>query len=88
MKTAAGLLLLLAGAGVMLYGLGTALIELVGLYQGAVGDPLGQQAGVEKEVSDKMIRAVIIGAIGIPPFLIGSVLLKVTLLQKLMGRRK
>jgi hypothetical protein len=53
-----------------------------------MGDPLGQKAGAETEVSQKMIRAVIIGAIGIPPFLIGSVLLKITLLQKLLGKRK
>ena len=89
MRTALGLILVLIGAGVMLYGLGTALSELFGLYQGALSDPLAEPKVGEKETSKAMIRAAIIGASGIPFFIVGSVLLKITLFQRLArGRRR
>ncbi len=87
MRTVLGTLLLLIGAAVMLYGLGTALLELMGLYQGALSDPLGQPEGAETDISRRMIRAAITGALGIPPFLVGAVLLKITLIQRLRRRR-
>jgi ascorbate-specific PTS system EIIC-type component UlaA len=85
-RTALGLILVLLGAAVMLYGLGTALAELIGLYQGALTDPLAEPAVSENDTSQAMIRAAIIGAAGIPVFVVGSVLLKITLVQRL--RRK
>lgn len=77
MRAALGMLLVLAGGAVMLYGIGSALVELVGLYQGAMTDPLGdsREGG---EVSVEMARSVLIGSAGVLPFIIGTVLLKIS----------
>lgn len=77
MRAMLGMLLVLAGGAVMLYGIGSALLELVGLYQGAMTDPLGDSRE-GKAVSAEMIRHVLTGAIGVLPFIIGTVLLKVS----------
>ena len=88
MRTLLGIILLVAGAALMLYGIGTALGQFVGLYQGAVDDAMGMKANAEQDASRAMIRAVIIGACGVPLFIVGSVLLKVTVAQRLMGRKQ
>ncbi|HMN39381.1 MAG TPA: hypothetical protein PKE29_00950 [Phycisphaerales bacterium] len=77
LRTLIGLVLLLAGTAVVLYGLGAAIMELVHLYGSALSDPMADTPGVgaERGVSDRMIRDVIIGAIGVPPMVIGSVML-------------
>ena len=87
MRTALGFILLVVGAGVILVGIGLALREFIGLYQGAVNDAMGMKANAEQDASKAMIRAVIIGACGVPFFIAGSVMLKVTLMQRLAGRR-
>ncbi len=86
MRATLGIVLVLLGAAVMLYGLGTALSELIGLYQGALTDPLAQAGNTEQDTSRRMIRAAVTGALGIPLFVVGAVLLKITLIQRL-GRR-
>lgn len=86
MRATLGVILILLGGAVMLYGFGAAVVELMGLYQGTFDDPMGQPDGMEEGVSRRMIRSVIIGAVGVPFFIIGSVLLKITLLQRLRRR--
>ncbi len=88
MRTTLGILLVLLGVGVMLYGLGGALLELLSLYQGAMSDPLAEPAVGEKERAQAMMRSAIIGAVGIPFFVAGSVLLKVSLIQRLRRRQQ
>jgi len=82
-----GLMLLFVGGAVMLYGIGTALHEFVGLYQGAVDNAMGMKANAEQDASKAMIRAVIIGGCGVPLFVAGSVMLKITVMQRIMGRK-
>ncbi|MBS0197147.1 MAG: hypothetical protein JSR77_10345 [Planctomycetes bacterium] len=77
-----GLVLTLLGAAVMLYGASIALKELGGLYQGALDNPLGQPADNEKHTSDTMVRGVLVGAAGVPLFLVGTVLIKVAMFRK------
>jgi hypothetical protein len=78
-------ILLLGGMAVVLYGLGAAIMELVRMYGSALSDPLADPPGAGAErggggVGDRMVRDVIIGAIGIPPMLIGSLMLGVGVL--------
>lgn len=86
MKTLIGLFLAIVGAAIIIVGAGMALRELVGLYGGVMNDPLGQPDGEEKRVSDAMIHGVLIGGIGILPFLIGTVMLKTALFRRARSR--
>lgn len=76
-RTLIGLALLLVGMAVVLVGLGAAVMELVRLYGSALRDPLADTPGpgAERGVGDRMIRDVIIGATGVPPMVVGSVML-------------
>jgi hypothetical protein len=76
-KTAIALILFLGGMAVVLYGLGSALVELIGLYSSALSAPLDGPAGGEQAVSQRMFRFAIIGACGVPPMLVGSVMLSI-----------
>ncbi|MBY0311791.1 MAG: hypothetical protein K2W85_06960 [Phycisphaerales bacterium] len=80
MRTLIAMVLFLAGLGVVLYGLGSALFELIGLYSSALSDPLsstGPEANAEpaKVVGDRMWRFALIGMAGVPFLLIGSIML-------------
>jgi uncharacterized iron-regulated membrane protein len=86
-KATLGLILILAGGVTIVYGIGLALYALMGLYQGAVENPMGQPATAEKDTSEAMIRAAIIGACGVPFFIAGSVLLKVSFFQRALRKR-
>lgn len=86
MKTAIGLILVFIGMAIALYGIGGALVQVIGLYQSAMADPLGQPEGAEKAVSSEMMRFVVIGLFGLPPLIIGSVLLKIGMYQRLRRR--
>lgn len=83
MRRTLGLLLMLIGGLVMLAGIGLALKELASLYGGVLSDPLGQPEGVEKQTSRAMIQYVILGAAGVPVFLVGTFLLKKSVIQRL-----
>ncbi len=74
-RTIIALVLFLGGLSVVLYGVGFALKELLGLYTSAVERPLENPVGGEKGVSDRMMRFVIIGAIGVVPMMVGSAML-------------
>lgn len=92
MKTLIGLVLFVVGLLVVLYGLGSALLELGSLYQGALNDPLGNSSvssGNEEParvVGNHMWQYAIIGMIGIPPLLIGSTLLSLGFWSRIRKR--
>jgi hypothetical protein len=79
---------MLAGSAVALYGIGTALTELTGLYQSALTDPLGGPEDQEEQVSHHMIQDVIIGGLGVPPMLVGSYMFLGLLRAKRRARRR
>jgi hypothetical protein len=94
MKLTLGLFLTLVGACIMLAGIFLALRSLVGLYQGVLDDPMGDARPVGgPEPGDAaqqgMYQGVIFGAVGIPPFLIGIIIVKGAIARKLLraGRR-
>lgn len=84
--TILGLLLTLLGGAIILAGGGYAMYHLVSIYYNNVNDPLGQADGAEANVSHQMLIGVGVGAIGILPFLIGSVILKVSLFRRLFAK--
>jgi hypothetical protein len=85
-RTLIGLLLVLVGGGIALYGVGMAVMELVHLYGSALNDPLADTPGpgAEQGVADRMIRDAIIGGCGVVPLIIGSMLLKVGMIGALV----
>jgi hypothetical protein len=90
-RTVIGLILTLVGLAVVLYGLGSALKELVGLYAGALNDPLADPAGGgERGVSARMTRDAWIGAAGVLPLLVGSFLLNLGLIGAIrkLGKKR
>lgn len=87
MRLTLGILLTLVGGAVVLVGLFGALSELIGLYASAMNDPLAADAPEGKAVGAAMFRWAIVGAVGVPFLLVGSVLLKLSLFQRLRGRR-
>lgn len=76
MRLSIALLLWTVGVGLMLYGIGSALMEIASLYQGAINSPLDQPDGAEKLLSERMIRKLIIGAAGIPFLIIGTMMVR------------
>jgi hypothetical protein len=73
------------GGAVVVIGIVGALSELIGLYSSALNDAMAE--GPEpKAIRSEMIQWAITGATGIPFLLIGSVMLKITMFQKLTGR--
>ena len=98
MKRTLGWVFLLLGIGVVCVGLYLALAPVVATYQSAMDDPMkdtpiGASAGngTEEEgkvLSRQMFKGVIIGALGIPLTITGSVLLGVSLIQRLRRRHE
>jgi hypothetical protein len=68
---ALALVLILAGAGIILFGGYRALGTLASLYQRNLEDPMGQPDGAEQAASSQMLRGVMIGAAGVPLLLAG-----------------
>jgi len=92
-KLTAGLLLTFVGAAVMLVGIFLALRALVGLYQGVLDDPMGNDqpgGGAEPGVlaQQGMYQGVMIGAVGIVPFLAGVVMVKGAIARRLLRARR
>jgi len=85
-KTAIAIILFVGGMAVALYGLGSALLELVGLYSGALNAPLDTPAGGEQAVSHRMLRFAIIGACGVPPLIVGSAMLSIGMWGRIVRR--
>lgn len=86
MRAVIGLILTLAGAALVGYAIFHGLHELAGLYEGAANDALGMPPTAEKDASAAMIRAAIVGACGAPLLLAGSIMLKVSIFQRLRRR--
>ncbi|MGD9688567.1 MAG: hypothetical protein AB7K52_03610 [Phycisphaerales bacterium] len=84
MKPLIGLILMLLGAAIILFGFGSAVTELVGMYRHAMDDALAD--GNEQQVASNMWRGAMIGLVGVPPFLIGNFLLGRGLLARLRGK--
>ena len=83
MRAAIGLILSLIGGGVVVFGIVVAVRAFGGLYEGATTNAMGMSATAEEDTSKAMIRAVIIGACGVPLLIAGTVLLKVSMFQRL-----
>lgn len=81
--TALGLIFSAFGAAVILWAIGSALMELTGLYQGTVTNPLGQPDGTEQATADRMLQSVWIGLGGVPFLIAGAIMLKITFIQRL-----
>jgi hypothetical protein len=84
MKLIIGLACVLCGGAAMLYGIGTGVWPIIALYRDTLADPMNQ-AGNQAEsqaITANMWRAVTVGFLGAIPFLIGTVLLKMSLFQK------
>jgi hypothetical protein len=88
MRAALGIILVLAGGGLLVYALLAGLHELRGLYEGAANDALGMSPTAEKDASRAMISAAIVGVCGMPLLLAGSVMLKVSVWQRVMGKKR
>ncbi len=81
MRLIIGILFALIGGVVVVVGLLGALNELVGMYSAALNDAMAD--GPEgKAVGANMMRWAIVGAAGAPFLLVGSVMLKISLFQK------
>ena len=77
-----GCLLSLVGAGIIITGGAIAVSALAGMYGHALSaDALEQPAMSEEETSAAMIRGVVIGAVGVPLIVVGSVLLKASFMR-------
>ncbi len=76
MKKTIALVLMFIGGAVMAFGGFRAVTVLGGLYQSNLNDALGQPDGSEQAASKAMMDGVKIGAVGVPIFLTGSIMLK------------
>lgn len=87
MRCMVGILLILFGGSIMLAGIVMALLTLGRLYQGVLESPLDQPEGAEDAARLGMLRWAGLGAIGIPPFLVGGALLKGELARRFTRAR-
>jgi hypothetical protein len=76
MKKTIALILMLVGGAVMAFGAYRAVTVLGGLYQNNLNDALGQPDGSEQAASKAMMQGVMIGGVGVPVFLTGSIMWK------------
>jgi len=87
MKLIVGLACVVCGGAAVLYAIGSGVWPIIALYRDALADPMnqaGSQADNQAQtITHDMWRAVTIGFIGAVPFLIGTVLLKISMFQKL-----
>lgn len=79
--------LVLSGGAMVLYGLAEALRPLISVYASNLSDPLGQHEASEDSASAAMFRGVILGALGVIPLLLGTIMLKIMFFKK-AARRK
>ncbi len=92
MKRILGWIFLLVGIGVVCLGVYLALSPVIETYAAALDDPMKDtpvtaQGGANQEegtvLSHKMIKGVLIGALGLPLTITGSVLLGVSFVQRM-----
>lgn len=83
MKRFVGLIVALVGIGIVVVGIGMALMPLIQTYAANLRDPLGEVASQQEQgLSRSMIRGLIIGAFGVPPLLVGTIMMKRSLLRR------
>jgi len=91
MRMLLGLILILVGLVIGGYGVYTALSPMLGLYSSTLDDPLNEGGARETsktEVRDQMLEGVVIGAVGVVPIAVGTVLWKVGMVKSLKARFK
>lgn len=76
MRTSLGYSLMLAGGAVLLAGIYVGFAALANFYNDSVVNPLGRADGAEANTSASMLSGVVLGAVGIPPFLAGVVIVR------------
>lgn len=84
MKVLIGSVLTIAGGALVLYAIYSALMPLLGMYQGELSDPMADAN--ETQVSRDMLTAVGVGAVGIVPFIIGTLMLKSVFIRRAIRR--
>ena len=92
-KTLVGFTLVILGVCIIVFGMFQALRPVVAMYQEAMTDPMGTEAqhsgqpdildNAKDDVPKQMIAGIAIGAVGLVPLLIGSVLVKIAIFQRL-----
>jgi hypothetical protein len=97
MKTLVGSALLLIGIAIIVFGMFQALRPVVAMYQEAITDPMGSSAqasgqpnvldSADNDVPNQMFRGIAIGAVGLVPLLLGTVMLKIALFQRFRRSR-
>lgn len=88
MRSLVGIILVLLGGAIVIYGVLAGLAPLRGLYEGATNDAMGMPPTAETDASKLMIRAALIGACGVPLLLAGSILLKISIWQRLSRAKR
>lgn len=83
MRGMIGAILMLVGGAVVLLGIGLAVKPVIDLYRANLDDPMGQPEGAERRVPLDMRKGLIVGAAGVVPFMIGSVLVKMEVRRRL-----
>ncbi|MGH7130387.1 MAG: hypothetical protein ACREJO_00360 [Phycisphaerales bacterium] len=78
-----GLILTLVGGGLCIAGIFLGLAPLMNVYGEALTDPLKDSAVTAQQTSNSMLKGLFVGAIGVPIFLVGSVMTGNSLIQKL-----
>lgn len=96
MKSVVGFALVIVGIVIIVFGMYQALRPVVAMYQEAMTDPMGTNAqatgqpdildNAKDDVPKQMFRGIAIGAVGLVPLLIGSVLVKIALFQRIRRR--
>lgn len=96
MKSLVGFALVIVGIVIIVFGMYQALRPVVAMYQEAMTDPMGTEAqasghtdildNAKDDVPKQMFTGIAIGAIGLVPLLVGSVLVKIALFQRLRRR--
>ncbi len=92
-KSLLGFTLLLVGIAIIVFGMFQALRPVVAMYQEAMTDPMGSEAqhsgqqdvldSAKDKVPHQMFRGIAISAVGLIPLLIGTVLIKIAIFQRL-----
>ncbi|MDX2131190.1 MAG: hypothetical protein SFY69_03950 [Planctomycetota bacterium] len=75
-------MLTLVGGAVMLFGIVRGVLPLIRTYQQALERPLDESASGPDLKSD-MLTGVVVGACGVPVFLVGTVMMKAAFVRRL-----
>jgi hypothetical protein len=76
MQRPLGYILMLLGGAILITGIGLSFGSLAGLYNQTVANPLEGGEMDSDKVASQMLKGVAVGAFGIPPFLVGFVLVR------------